>query len=446
MTLHSLTAMLLILIGNTITGLGLHAISRGHLGKVRGISRWAEATLLQAVGWLLVGPLRPLVGNIVSIAGGYALLALSVGLYLIILGDFNDRPVKKAPVYAAVVFQTVVLTYFVVVPDMNMRLMIATPVSGVLLLLAGRVILLGPSRRHASDRFTATVFLATGGFLVLRGVYEVATRLAPEVVPAEWRATWDNLTFLNFFVVGTLVSFGFLLMVTDRYLTERDEASRALETSLKEKESLLRETHHRVKNNLSLIASLMRVTAHDSGAPETRAVLKDMQARLQSVVLLNETLYRTASYSEVDLGAYLRKIATHVVSAHGAGRVRLSLDLGTAEVATAHAIPCGLIVNELMTNSMKHAFGDGKPGEISVSLHASADGSLAIRVKDSGPGLGADFAAMALTSFGLQLVSELTRQLQGTIEAGPGSAFTLTFTPRRRESADSTLPPGMLRV
>lgn len=436
MKVDSLTAITLILIGNTITGLGLRAISRGYLGKIPGIAMWAEACLMQSVGWLLVGPLRPLVGTLVSIAIGYGILAYALSRYLKVLGDFSGQPVNLRAVHAGLVFQTVFLAYFVVFPDMNVRLMVATPVSGVILLACARVLHRSPSRDRPIERFNAALFITGGGFLVLRGLYEAGVRVAPGVVRPEWRLFWDNLTFLNFFVNGTLLSFGFLLLVTDRYITERNLAAQALESSLREKESLLRETHHRVKNNIALIASLMRVTAHDSESPETKAVLRDMLTRLQSVSLLNETLYRTASYSRVDLGAYIRKIATHGLNATAAGRVRLNLELEAVEVETAQAIPCGLIVNELLTNSLKHAFGDGSEGELSVRLGQREDGAIVLRVSDSGPGLAKDFPAQAAESFGLQLVADLAQQLQGSIESGPGSAFTLVFRPQSRSAVD----------
>lgn len=212
-------------------------------------------------------------------------------------------------------------------------------------------------------------------------------------------------------------------------ITDRKKAEAALQESLYEKEGLLKETHHRVKNNLAMIASLMRIEAHRSLEPETKSVLSGMQARIQSVVVLNETLYKTASYASVKLEDYLRQIATHVFQAHNssAGTVRLVLELDPVEVPTSQAIPCGLIVNELLTNSLKHAFADGRSGEVRVRLNREPGGRARLEVSDSGPGLPADFAVRQRRSLGLQLVSDLARQLLGTLDVGPGSAFTLRF-------------------
>ena len=212
-------------------------------------------------------------------------------------------------------------------------------------------------------------------------------------------------------------------------LAERRRAEEALAASVKEKEGLLREVHHRVKNNLALIISLMRLEAGRGVNDETGAVLRQMQARIQSVVLLNEVLYKTESYSRVKLDDYLKQIATHLLRAQNAntGAVRLVLDLAAVEVETREAIPCGLIVNELMTNSLKHAFPGGRSGEIRVSLHAGAEGTIQLRVSDTGAGLPAAFATRQRTSLGLQLVSDLARQLRGALEVGPESSFTVSF-------------------
>jgi two-component sensor histidine kinase len=215
-------------------------------------------------------------------------------------------------------------------------------------------------------------------------------------------------------------------------LAERKLADEALESSLREKGALLKEVHHRVKNNLALIISLMRLEAGRSEQPETQAVLQEMQARIHSVVLLNEALYRTESYAQVKLADYLGKIATHLFQAQTAhtGAVRLVLDLGPVEVATGQAIPCALIVNELITNSLKHAFAGGRSGEIRVGLKQEADETIRLRVSDTGVGLPQDFVGKQRDSLGLHLVSDLTKQLRGTLEIGDGASFTVTFSPQ----------------
>ncbi len=219
-------------------------------------------------------------------------------------------------------------------------------------------------------------------------------------------------------------------------VTERKRADDALRASLREKEALLKETHHRVKNNLALIASLMRLEAGRSHEAETKAALKEMQARIHSVALLNQTLYQSGSYSRVDLTNYLKLVATQLFRAQAPddGAVRLVLEFGDVEVETAQAIPCGLLVNELMTNSLKHAFPGGRGGTLSISLGRRPDGRVTVSVGDTGVGLPADFAMRQRTSLGLQLVGDLTKQLRGTLEVGPGPVFKLSFLPSTEEA------------
>jgi two-component sensor histidine kinase len=223
----------------------------------------------------------------------------------------------------------------------------------------------------------------------------------------------------------------------ERRVAERTEelatANREIALSLLAKEQLLQETHHRVKNNLALIVSLMRIIEGRSLEGETKSVLKEMQGRIHSVILLNETLYKTASYTRVNLADYLKALATHLFQAQGArtGEVRLVLDLEPVDVQASLAIPCGLLANELMTNSLKHAFPNGERGEVRLGLRRETDGRVRLRVTDTGPGLPQDFDDRRLKSLGMQLVSDLARQVGGPLEidAGPGAAFSVVFLP-----------------
>lgn len=180
----------------------------------------------------------------------------------------------------------------------------------------------------------------------------------------------------------------------------------------------------------------MRLTAGRSQEAETRVVLKEMQTRIQSVIVLNETLYKTASYTRVNLADYLKQIATQDFKAQNdwASLVRLVLDLQPVEVATAQAIPCGLIVNELVTNSLKHAFPGGGEGEVVVAVRANADDEVLLQINDTGVGLPDDFAARQAGSLGMQLVLDLVKQLHGRLEVALPSAFKVTSPSRALDS------------
>lgn len=222
-----------------------------------------------------------------------------------------------------------------------------------------------------------------------------------------------------------------------RDVTERRRADELLR-------GLLKETHHRVKNNLALVVSLMRISAGRSAEAETKAVLKEMATRVQSVILLNETLYRTENYTSVALSDYLGKVATQSFQTLNARPrdLRLVTDLQPVEALTAQAIPCGLIVNELLTNSLKHGFPEGKSGTVSIVLREEVDEQVCLEVSDDGVGLPADFEARRARSLGIQLISDLARQLGGRLDVGPGPAavFRVTF---KKASAQPTreIPP-----
>ena len=215
-------------------------------------------------------------------------------------------------------------------------------------------------------------------------------------------------------------------------ITDRKQAEEALQALLREKEALLKEVHHRVKNNLQVITSLLRLETGRNEHPSTKSVLRDMQGRVQSMALLHETLYRSGTFASVDLGDYLKQLANHSFRALNAqpGLIQLDLDLASVRVDMDQTIPCGLLVNELISNCLKHGFPGGRTGGIRVELRPVDGGpQLRLRVSDTGVGLPPDFDSKRSHSLGLQLVSDLTRQIGGRleIEPGPGAVFAVTF-------------------
>ena len=219
-------------------------------------------------------------------------------------------------------------------------------------------------------------------------------------------------------------------------------ANDRLQALVKDKEALLSEVHHRVKNNLQIISSLLRLEARraDPTANNTRAVLSDMQGRIRSMALLHESLYRSGNFAQLDLGAYLKQLCQQAFRALNAssGVVRLELDLASLPVPLEQATPTGLLVNELISNCLKHAFPHGRGGVVRVSFQplTTGDGDREWRlcVSDDGVGLADDFATRRTQSLGLQLVDDLAIQMQGTLTIAPasaqrgGAAFSIIFT------------------
>ncbi len=208
-------------------------------------------------------------------------------------------------------------------------------------------------------------------------------------------------------------------------ITPRKLAELALQASLRDKEALLKEVHHRVKNNLQVVTSLLRLEAGRSHHAPTRAVLGDMQARIRSMALLHESIYREGSFAAIDLGAYLRQVATQALrslqTTGMSAQVQLRLELGSVQAGLDQATPCGLLLTELVSNALKHGLPAGAGGEIHIELQPVPGGAAdqwCLRVSDNGVGLPADFAARRQDSLGLQLVASLATQLGGRLAVG----------------------------
>ena len=221
-------------------------------------------------------------------------------------------------------------------------------------------------------------------------------------------------------------------IVLSRDVTDRQEGEAALRRALAEQSVLLKEVHHRVKNNLQIMHSLLRLEGGRSVLPETTTVLREMRGRIQSMALLHEAIYRSNSFAGVDLGGYLRQVATQSLRAlqTQASAVQLELDLASTRLGLDQALPCGLIVNELISNSLKHGFPGGRGGAIQVTLQLQGCGAaLQLCVSDSGTGLPTDFEARCGQGLGLQLVADLAAQLGGRLDIGPAPAavFSVTF-------------------
>jgi PAS domain S-box-containing protein len=233
------------------------------------------------------------------------------------------------------------------------------------------------------------------------------------------------------------------LIGTIQDITDRKEKEQALAALVHEKEALLKEVHHRVKNNLQVITSLLRLEIARTSQPDAKAVLSEMQGRIRSMAILHQSLYRSGDFGAIDLGDYLRQLATqtHLAQSTRASAMRLRCEVASMFVNIDQAIPCGLLVNELVSNCVKHAFPEGFEGANAITLSlqpAPVPGQWRLEVADTGVGLPPDFGARRAASLGLQLATDLARQLGGTLVVGPnsggGARFTVDFAPMERPS------------
>jgi len=214
-------------------------------------------------------------------------------------------------------------------------------------------------------------------------------------------------------------------------ITEQKAAERALSQALAAKDVLLREVHHRVKNNLQTISSLLNIQAESLPDPAARTALRDAQRRVHSMALIHEQMYGHKDMDVVDFGEYARRLARDLLDSFGAGAARVSLRFETDPVALPmdQMIPCGLILNELITNSLKYAFSGDAAAEILVALRCASDGKITMTVADNGVGLPSGAAGRRSESMGMRIVEILTSQLGGAFsqESAGGVKSTVTF-------------------
>ncbi len=208
----------------------------------------------------------------------------------------------------------------------------------------------------------------------------------------------------------------FLTLARD--ITDRKRAEEQIKASLKEKEVLLKEIHHRVKNNLQIVSSLLYLQSRKTSDDQILSVLRESQTRVRSMALIHEKLYQCDDLANINLEDYIRSLTSYLLNSYGVAShmVRLSINVESAPLGLDRAIPCGLIINELVSNALKYAFPQGRKGEILVDLLCDRDGKLALTVKDDGVGLPEDVDIADTPSLGLQLVNTLVKQLDGTIE------------------------------
>jgi hypothetical protein len=217
-------------------------------------------------------------------------------------------------------------------------------------------------------------------------------------------------------------------------ITERKRAEEEMAASLKERDALLREVHHRVKNNLQVICSLLDLQCGYIKDPQDVQMFKDSQNRIRSIALVHEQLHRSKGLAQIDCGEHVRTLATQLFRSYGVNTdaVRLNMAMDKLGLPPDTAILCGLIIGELISNALQHAFPQGRKGEISISVRESGPQQVTVVVKDNGIGFPEDLDFRQAQSLGLQLVSLLTDQLQGTIRLirDGGTTFEIVF-PRR---------------
>jgi PAS domain S-box-containing protein len=254
------------------------------------------------------------------------------------------------------------------------------------------------------------------------GLFEATiTRKDGSEVPVEFTMGWSTYQ-------GKPVNVAYI-----RDISERKRMEEQLRASLKEKEVLLMELHHRVKNNLQVISSLLNLQSGYTTDQRALELFKAARDRIRAMASVHEQLYRSSDLARIDFGRYVREMAEHLICSYATVPDAITLEVEVEDVSldANTAIPCGLIINELVTNSLKHAFPEGSKGKIWISLSAQENKEFLLIVGDNGIGSPQDLDSKSTHSLGLQLVASLVGQLRGTLDMDRqrGTEWRIRFTP-----------------
>jgi two-component sensor histidine kinase/integral membrane sensor domain MASE1 len=281
------------------------------------------------------------------------------------------------------------------------------------------------SMQAVSHTWAATMAPAAGGSATVMATLLLGTSSAP----ADW------LRALQFFLFTTVT----LALIVAAAVAERDQSRRALRdinqtleervrdrtsrlrASLEEKETLMREVHHRVKNNLSVVSSLLYLEADAAGNAHTARTLDDAQHRVRSIALVHDELYRSGNVTELDARQYFERLSSYLSQSYSLAPRQIVVDMHVDDslvLDADSAISCGLVFTELLTNAFKHGFVDNRSGTIAVRLRRRANDICALEVADDGVGITGEQANTDSSTLGLRLVRLLTRQLRGTFAIG----------------------------
>src|SRR5258708_4678459 len=278
------------------------------------------------------------------------------------------------------------------------------------------------------------MFLAFGLFIIACGgthFMEVVTIWTPVYILS---ATVKLFTAAASITTAAVLPFTVpQILVLVRQAKTSQQVTAKLRASEERKEALLREVHHRVKNNLAVICSLFYLQSTHTKDEETVGIFRDMENRVHSMALVHESLYGSENLARIDFAEYARALANDILSSHGGPSVPVQLKsvLEPLIMNVDLAVPCGLILNELIANAFKHGFPNGAGGEINLTLRSGPEGKCSLRVEDNGVGIPADLDVNTRKSLGLRLVQSLTQQIHGSFElikVNQGTSACLQFT------------------
>lgn len=274
-------------------------------------------------------------------------------------------------------------------------------------------------------------FIADGKFNIYHNNYKLALKGTPqefesEMYDARGKKIWVETILNPIKIKGVGIN---EISCVAREITDKKRAISKLRSSLREKEVLLQEVHHRVKNNLQVISSILNLQSTYVEDPHTLSLFRESQNRIRSMSYVHESLYQNKDISYVDLSDYVLGLTRNLMHSYASKKkINLNTKLGPVQLNLDQSVPCGLLLNEMITNSLKYAFPDQEEGDLSIEV-AELDGKVNLRVGDNGVGLPTGLNLRNASTLGLQLISTLIEQLDGTVELEPkpGTNYLVTF-------------------
>jgi two-component sensor histidine kinase len=405
---------------NLVMGAVLLLLWYTYRSRFSGIGFWVVGIIVILIGNILLS-LQGIVNPLLSVVSGNALFALGFVLLFhgILLFEGIDRKRLLLALYLLPLFLFAEqMVFYYIVDSLMVRIIAVSFVTFFIQVFMLRFMVAG-KKDWPPGRILMVVSIGViAAFFLVRIPLTIFTLQASTLLEAGFV---HILTVVVWMIMITGFCVGFSLLISHKL--EDEERSRVME-----RDQLIREVHHRVKNNLLIIRNLLSLQAGMTESTEISQVLQESENRVSAIAMIHELLHSNDEAAQVQLHDYLADVAYHVYESYNIPGVSLKIEIPPIAVDSAVAVPCGIIVNELVTNASKYAFTDLDGGELYLKLHEQ-QGQIELICGDTGKGLPEDFNPEKGSSLGLKLVISLVQQLKGRLDirSENGAEFTIRF-------------------